>query len=313
MSDAAPTGPGRVHVRAPGKLNVFFSVGDVQEDGYHNVASVYQAVSLYEDVVATVADEISVTVTAASPEIDTSGVPWDRTNLAFCAAELLQKESGYRGGVRLEITKGVPVAGGMGGGSADAAAALLACNVLWGLGYSTAQLQEFGAELGADVPFSLLGGTAVGTGRGDRLAPALAHGSFDWVLVTDEEGISTPLAYRELDRSRSGLDITPVWDDPTVHPAVLHALRVGDAAALAAVLHNDLEPIAVSIMPSLRDTLSEGADAGAIAGLVSGSGPTVAFLAESADHAATLCDALVRRGYTALVVHGPVEGARVIS
>jgi 4-diphosphocytidyl-2-C-methyl-D-erythritol kinase len=299
----------RVHVRAPGKVNLFFEVGDVQLDGYHDVASVYQAVSLYEDVWATTDDDFTITVTG---DLDVSGVPLDDRNLAVRAARLVAREVGWQHGVRLQVHKGVPVAGGMGGGSADAAAALVAVNELLGGGLGSADLHELGAQLGADVPFALRGGTAVGTGRGDVLAPALVRGRFDWVLVTQTEGLSTPEAYADLDALRERADIAPHRADPIVDPAVLHALRAGDAHSLAGALRNDLQAVAVARRPELGALREEGLERGALAGLVSGSGPTVAFLAADPDAAAALSAELAGRGHAAVAVHGPVSGARIV-
>lgn len=299
----------RVHVRAPGKINVFFEVGEVQPDGYHPVASVYQAVSLFEDVIATPADDFSISVTGS---VDITGVPLDDSNLALRAARLIARAAEVETGVHLEVHKGVPVAGGMGGGSADAAAALLACNELWGAPLSTAELHELAARLGADVPFALLGGTAVGTGRGDELAPALARGRIDWVLVTSTEGLSTPAVYSHLDRLRGAVDIAPARRAPQVDATVLQALRAGDAAALAEVVHNDLEAAALALRPDLADVLAQGREAGARGGLVSGSGPTVAFVADDPDHALEIAAELSDVGRSAFAVHGPVPGARVV-
>ena len=301
----------RVHVRAPGKINVFFEVGDVQDDGYHDVASVYQAVSAYEDVYATHAEGFSISVEGV---VDVAGVPVDDRNLAVRAARLLAGEIGYDGGVHLEVRKAVPVAGGMGGGSADAAAALVACDALWDAGLSAARLQRLAARLGADVPFALMGGTAVGTGRGDQLSPALARGRLDWVIVTNPVGLSTPDVYRELDRlrERSAPDIAPPAGAPDVDPAVLQALRTGDAAAVAAAVHNDLQDAAFSLRPELADLRDLGCGLGALAAMVSGSGPTVAFLADDPASATQLRTALSATGYDALTVHGPVPGARVV-
>ena len=305
---SAPLGGARVHVRAPGKLNLFFEVGDVQDDGYHDVASAYQAVSLYEDVWASPSDEFTISI---SGSVDVSGVPADDRNLALRAARLVAKQAGYRGGVHLEIVKHVPVAGGMGGGSADAAAALVAVNEMVDGRLTSLELQQLGAELGADVPFAVLGGTAIGTGRGDELAPALVRGRFDWVLVTSAEGLSTPAVYGELDRLRALPDIAPAHGAPRVDPAVLQALRAGDPAALADALRNDLQAAALSLRPDLAGVLRTGEDAGALAGLVSGSGPTVAFLATDEDGARDLANDLSEYGMQAFPVHGPVPGARV--
>lgn len=312
MTIAGTTGR-RVHVRAPGKINIAFDVGDVQPDGYHDVASVYQAVSVYEDVWARTSDEFSIMVTG---DVDVSGVPLDESNLAIRAARRVAERLGWRGGIHLDIHKAVPVAGGMGGGSADAAAALVAVNEVLGGGLTTLELQELGAPLGADVPFAVLGGTAIGTGRGDELAPALARGRFDWVLVTSVDGLSTPAVYRELDRLRELPDIAPEHGVPSADPVVLHALRAGDPTALAGAVRNDLQDAAVSLRPRLADTLRAGRRAGALAGLVSGSGPTVAFLAADERAAGELATDLADRVGSRsgiLHVHGPVPGARVVS
>lgn len=301
----------RVRVRAPGKINVFFEVGDVDADGYHEVASAYQAVSAYEDVWATASDEFTISV---SGSVGLSDVPQDDRNLALRAARLLADEIGWRGGVHLDVRKGVPVAGGMGGGSADAAAALMACDALWGAGVPTAELHRLAAQLGADVPFALLGGTAVGTGRGDQLSPALARGRFDWVLVVSDEGMSTPVVYGELDRHRAEhvVDIGPAERRPAVDPGVLQALRAGDAGMLAAAVRNDLQVATLRLRPELGAVLELGEGSGALAGLVSGSGPTLAFLVDDEEAAIDLQVTLSAAGCAAMHVHGPVPGARVV-
>jgi 4-diphosphocytidyl-2-C-methyl-D-erythritol kinase len=312
MTDSTAMLPGdRVHVRAPGKLNLSFEVGDVQADGYHDVASAYQAVSLYEDLWAQSSDDFTI---AVSGTVDVSGVPQDDRNLALRAARLLAKEIGYRGGVHLDVVKHVPVAGGMGGGSADAAAALVACDALWGADLGTAALQRLAARLGADVPFALIGGTAVGTGRGDQLSPALAKGRFDWVIVPADGGLSTPEVYRRLDelRDRNGVDIAPPPRTPSVAAPILHALRSGDAGALAEHARNDLQVAALSLRPDLREVLELGERSGGLVGIVSGSGPTLAFLAAGPEAALELQVTLAASGRTALHVHGPVPGARVL-
>lgn len=300
---------GRVHVRAPGKLNLFFEVGDAQDDGYHEVASAYQAVSLYEDVWAEPSDEFTVSI---SGSVDISGVPADDRNLALRAARLVAQKIGHTGGVHLEIVKHVPVAGGMGGGSADAAAALVACDALWGADLGTAQLHQLAARLGADVPFSLMGGTAIGTGRGDQLSPALAKGRFDWVVVPSRAGLSTPEVYAHLDALRTRPDIVSAARTPAVDPGVLQALRAGDPVVLAAHVRNDLQAAALSLRPELREALELGDRAGALAGMVSGSGPTLAFLAGPPESALELQVVLSAAGYEALHVHGPVHGARIL-
>ena len=301
-----------VHARAPGKINVSLTVGALQEDGYHDVATAYQAVSLYEDVWATKADGFSVEFGGS---IDTSHLTTGADNLAVRAARLLARSTGYRGGVHLRIEKNVPIAGGMGGGSADAAATLLACDTLWGTERTRDQLLALGAELGADVPFALAGGTAIGTGRGDRLSPALAKGTFQWVLAIAEFGVSTPDVYGELDRHRErhAQDIFPAQQIPQVDSGVLQALRAGDPHMLAEVLHNDLQAPALHLAPGLGEVLQLGEENGALAGIVSGSGPTVAFLAADLDSALELQIALSAARLTVVRATGPVHGARIIT
>lgn len=300
-----------VTVRAPGKINVYFRVGALQPDGYHDVASLYQAVSLYEEVTATTAETFSVRF---SGPIDATHLPTDETNLAVRAAQLLAERSGTPHGVALSILKRVPVAGGMGGGSADAAATLLACDELWGTGLGRAGLLPIAAELGADVPFALEGGTAVGTGRGDELSPALAKGTFHWVLALSDGGLSTPVVYRALDQHRDdhAAALGPQPELVKVDTAVLQAVRIGDAESLAESMHNDLQAAALKLAPELTELLELGESRGALAGIVSGSGPTVAFLVDDAQHAAELRGVLGRAGVRALTVTGPVHGARII-
>lgn len=306
--------PDRVRVRAPGKINLFLDVGAVQDDGYHDVASVYQAVSLYEDLVATPADDFTVAVVDEAGE-PVPGVPLDDRNLALRAARMVAREVGYLGGVHLDICKAVPVAGGMGGGSADAAAALVACDALWGAGLTSPALQEMAARLGADVPFSLMGGSAVGTGRGDRLSPALGRARFEWVVVADGGGLSTPEVYAELDRLRAGRrpDIAPSPEPPEVDPVVLQALRSGSPELLASALRNDLQEAACALRPDLCGLLDAAAELGALAGIVSGSGPTLAFLAADATAARALEQNLSAMGHRARHVSGPVTGAKVVT
>lgn len=298
--------PHEVSVRAPGKINLALRVGPPGADGYHEVASVLHAVSLFEDVVASAADDITCTVTGD----EAAAVPTDSSNLAVRAALLLAERAGVDEGVHLTVRKQVPVAGGMGGGSADAAAALVACDALWRTGMSRDGLAELGSELGADVPFALLGGTALGTGRGDRLTPALARGEHHWVLALSHERLSTPGVYAECDRLRAGRPVP----DPRVPDAMMQALRSADDEALGRSLVNDLQPAACSLLPSIDRTLAVGADAGALGGLVSGSGPTVGFLVRDPEHALDVSVALTASGVVRGVrrVHGPVPGARLV-
>lgn len=299
-----------VRATAPGKINVSMRVGPLREDGYHDVATVYQAVSLVEDITATEADDISVSF---SGPIDTSGIALGESNLVIRAARAVARRAGTSAGARIEVVKNVPVAGGMGGGSADAAATLVAVDALWGTNLGAKVLHELAAELGADVPFALHGGTAIGLGRGDILSPVLATGHFEWVLVTCDKGLSTPEVFTQLDRHRAehSLDIETVPVEPTVEPELLHALRAGCAVALAEYVRNDLQAAALQLKPELGDVLEFGETHGALAGIVSGSGPTVAFLAEDDTAALALVDAFTAERRKAMRVMSPVHGARV--
>lgn len=299
------TSAASVHVRAPGKINLALRVGSAREDGYHPLATVFQAVSLYEDVIAEPADGISLSVTGRSAE----QVPIDSSNLAWRAAQLLSEATGTDAGVHLRVTKGVPTAGGMGGGSADAAAALLACDLLWDTGLAREELGELAAELGADVPFALTGQTAVGTGRGDALTPALARGRFTWVLALSETGLSTPRVFEAWDAQNPGTTPTPEVD-----PDLMHALVQGDPHALARHLDNDLQPAAIQLRPGLQDVIDAFDETPALAAIVSGSGPTVVALAAGQSDAAEIADSLTASGVAdeTLVVTGPALGARLV-
>jgi 4-diphosphocytidyl-2-C-methyl-D-erythritol kinase len=300
------TAPAEVCARAPAKINLELRVGGLRVDGHHELATVYQAVSLFDDVIATEADEVSITVEG----VHADGVPQDETNLAIRAARLLAGRTGIDAGVRLRVRKAIPVAAGMGGGSADAAAALLACDSLWRAGLSREALAELAAELGSDVPFALHGGTAVGTGRGERLTSALARGEYHWVVALSDHGLSTPAVYAELDRLRTGR----VLAEPRVSDRLMQALRSADPIALGATLHNDMQPAACSLAPDLERLLEVGRDYGAAGWLVSGSGPTVALLARDAEQALDLAVALTSSGLAGDVrrVLGPVSGARLV-
>jgi len=295
-----------VTVRVPAKVNVQLAVGAARPDGFHDLANVFLAVGLYDEVIVTPADELRVT--CAGP--DAAEVPLDRTNLAARAAIALAERRGLDPAVHLHIAKDIPVAGGMAGGSADGAGALLACDALWGTGASRAELLEICAELGSDVPFSLVGGAALGTGRGEKLRTLEVGGGFSWVFAMAERGLSTPAVFREFDRLTEGLDVP----EPVASEDLLDALAGGDPDALAAAVSNDLQPAALSLFPELADTLAAGSAAGALAGLVSGSGPTTAFLARDTGSAVKIADALRGSGTcrTVRVASGPAPGATVI-
>ncbi|UGY91870.1 4-(cytidine 5'-diphospho)-2-C-methyl-D-erythritol kinase [Streptomyces gobiensis] len=299
-----------VTARVPAKVNVQLSVGGPRPDGFHDLANVFLAVGLYDEITATPANAITdpPRLTCSGPDADQ--VPLDRTNLAVRAAELLAAHHGISPAVHLHIAKDIPVAGGMAGGSADAAGALLACDALWDTKTPRAELLSLCAQLGSDVPFSLVGGAALGRGRGELLTELPVGGDFHWVFAVADGGLSTPAVYREFDRLATG----PI-PEPAPSPALLAALRTGDPHALAASLANDLQPAALSLRPALADTLDTGRAAGALATLVSGSGPTCAFLTEDADSAASVARALRASGTcrTARTATGPAPGAALLN
>jgi 4-diphosphocytidyl-2-C-methyl-D-erythritol kinase len=295
-----------VTVRVPAKVNVQLAVGAARPDGFHDLANVFLAVGLYDEVTVTPADELRVTCEGP----DAAQVPLDRTNLAARAALALAARRGLEPAVHLHIAKDIPVAGGMAGGSADGAGALLACDALWGTGASRTELLDICAELGSDVPFSLVGGAALGVGRGERLTALEVGGTFHWVFAMAERGLSTPAVFREFDRLAEGRDIP----EPVASPALLEALAKGDPDALAAAVSNDLQPAALSLFPELAGTLDAGRAAGALTALVSGSGPTTAFLARDAGTAEKVAQALRTSGTcrTVRTAEGPVPGATVL-
>ncbi|MGW1144029.1 4-(cytidine 5'-diphospho)-2-C-methyl-D-erythritol kinase [Streptomyces sp. NPDC002454] len=295
-----------VTVRVPAKVNVQLAVGAARPDGFHDLANVFLAVGLYDEVTAAPAEELRITCTGP----DADQVPLDRSNLAARAALLLAERFGREPRVHLHIAKDIPVAGGMAGGSADAAGALVACDALWGTGASRAELLELCAELGSDVPFSLVGGAALGTGRGELLEPLEVGGDFWWVFAAAEGGLSTPAVYREFDRLTAATAVPA----PAAAPALLEALRSGDAVALAGALANDLQPAALSLFPSLAHTLAAGVEAGALAALVSGSGPTTAFLVKDEGAGRTVAEALRAGAHcrTARVTSSPAPGAALV-
>ncbi|WP_332667992.1 4-(cytidine 5'-diphospho)-2-C-methyl-D-erythritol kinase [Aeromicrobium sp.] len=300
--------------RVPAKINLCLGVGPVRDDGFHPLATVYQAVDLHDEVRATARDDEQITV-AVHSELDVRAesalVPEDDDNLAVRAARLLREVTGTTAGVDLAIRKVIPVAGGMAGGSADAAAALVACNDAWATGLSRAELEQIAAQLGSDVPFLLHGGNAIGGGRGETISPVLARGSYHWVFAMAYEGLSTKAVYAEFDRLNERSRV----QDPVVPDALLAALRAGDAEALGDALSNDLTEAALSLRPELQDTLEIGIEAGALGAILSGSGPTAMFLASDEQHSLDIAFALSSASGCADVVQsrGPVPGARIMS
>lgn len=300
------TGTDVVTVRVPAKVNVQLAVGAARPDGFHDLANVFLAVGLYDEVTVTphgrAADHLRGPGRLPGPprRHEPGGPRGPRT----------RPPVRRRTGVHLHIAKDIPVAGGMAGGSADGAYALLACDTLWGTNASREELLDICAELGSDVPFSLVGGAALGVGRGEQLRTLEVGGTFHWVFAIAERGLSTPAVFREFDRMNEGVRIP----EPVASQELLDALAKGDAGALARAVSNDLQPAALSLFPTLADTLAAGRNAGALAALVSGSGPTTAFLAADAESARAVADALRASGTcrTVRVTDGPAPGATVV-
>jgi len=298
-----------VTVRVPAKVNLQLSVGPREADGYHNLVSVFQAISIFDDVTVSrgvPGSGISISVSGEH----THGVPADASNLAVKAAQLMIDRFDIDADLQIDVKKSIPVAGGMAGGSADAAATLVALDALFQLELSREELHRLGSELGSDVPFMISGGTAVGQGRGDQLTAALSRGTYHWVLALSSVGLSTPAVYAECDRMRAELEIAP----PQVSDALMQSLLAADAQAVGRSLTNDLQSAACSLRPALSLVLEVGRDYGALGAIVSGSGPTVAFLVADEEAGLDLAVALTASGVVGSVARalGPVAGAKVI-
>lgn len=298
-----------VTVRVPAKVNLQLSVGPREANGYHNLVSVFQAVSIFDDVTLTKSHAGSgVTISITGEQ--THGVPEDGSNLAVKAAQLIAEKFDIDVDVHIEVKKSIPVAGGMAGGSADAAATLVAMDALYKLEATREELLELGSQLGSDVPFMIAGGTAVGTGRGDQLTAALSRGTYHWVFALSTVGLSTPAVYSECDRMRAELEVA----EPKVNDSLMQALLSGDPELVGRSLSNDLQNPACSLRPALSLVLEVGRDYGALGAIVSGSGPTVAFLVADEEAGLDLAVALTASGVVGSVARatGPVHGARVI-
>ena len=298
-----------VTVRVPAKVNLQLAVGPREADGFHNLVTVFQAISIYDDVTITKgAPGSGITISIVGDH--THGVPADATNLAVKAARLIADEYGFVIDAHIEVNKSIPVAGGMAGGSADAAAVIVGLNELYDLEMSREEMHEFGSQLGSDVPFMISGGTAIGQGRGDQLTAALSRGTYHWVLALSTVGLSTPAVYQECDRLRAGLDIAA----PQTSDALMQSLLAADPKAVGLALHNDLQSAACSLRPALTLVLDVGEEYGALGSIVSGSGPTVAFLVADEEQGLDLAVALTSSGVVGSVAraYGPVQGAKVI-
>ena len=292
-----------VTVRAPAKINLHLGVGAVREDGFHPLMTVFHAVDLYDEVTVEAADDWSVAVSSDGP-IEVAGVPADDSNLVIRAGRALAAHHGLDRAARIDVLKGIPVAGGMAGGSADAAATLVALDRLWELDSGDRVLFDLAGSLGSDVPFGLVGRNALGTGRGEQVEqlPGVEVARH-WVVVPGAGGLSTPAVYRRFD------ELTPDAPEQPRAPYRLVEFLGDPVADVAPLLHNDLQPAALDLRPELGDLLAAGEAAGALRGLVSGSGPTCVFLCESAPAAETVAEGLRATYDVVLTATGPVTGA----
>ena len=299
----------RVTARVPAKINLSLSVGPLRPDGFHELVTLYQAIALFDDVTVTLKPKDERSTVEVSGEYATS-VPLDESNLAYRAAmrvlEAYEDDSAFA----ISIRKSIPVAAGLAGGSADAAGALLAMDTLLGGQLGKSELHLLAAELGSDVPFALIGNTALGRGRGEEITPALSRGEFHWVLGISNQGLSTPAVYRESDRLREGMIVS----SPRISERLMHALLSGEPEELGKTLSNDLAPAALSLRPGLRLVLDIAVEYAALGAIVSGSGPTIAILARDEEHSLDIAVALTASGVVNNVARalGPVAGARII-
>lgn len=297
--------PHSLTVRSPAKVNLHLGVGAPREDGFHPLDTVYQAIGIYDDLTAAAAPEFRVIFETAD-YVDGQALPGRGENIVDRAAALIAGPD--HPGADVRIRKGIPVAGGMAGGSADGAAALVALDRLWGLQTPDSRMLVLAAELGSDVPFELIGGTAHGTGRGELVERVEDEGNWWWVVVTSSEGLSTPAVYRRWDELFPDASPTPLSG-----LGVLQAIASGNPLALARAMHNDLEAAAFDLRPDLERRVAAGQAEGALRGMVTGSGPTCVFLCGGAEEAREVAAALGSSVDGAvLVTSGPVAGAHLV-
>lgn len=322
--------PNRATVRAPAKLNIYLQIGDVREDGYHDITTVYQTIDLFEEVAVTDLSQEDgecdkaefVHISLSGPESNES-IPTDGHNLASKAAKLLAQRYGITPKLHLDISKRIPARGGLGGGSADAAATLIGCNIIWDLHLRKEELMALGALLGEDVPVHIQGGMAIGVGHKQPLIPIPAgpgdhyphhHPDWYWVLgVPYGDGLSTRDVFVQLDAMKGTRGAV---DFASAHNTCLAtSWGTENPETLAPRLSNDLERPAGVLLPALVKGLEEGRrDENALAGFMTGSGSTCVFLARSAEGAEALARNLKERELfrNIILAKGPAEGACMV-
>ncbi len=313
-------------VHVPAKVNLFLAVQGLRADGYHELVTILQTVWLRDRVRVAASPGLrnrhpslrEVVVVFDHDRVD--GVPHDGDNLCVRAAHRFLDHLGLDvvaadpfAPVRLgrpdtptlhvRLDKDIPVAAGMAGGSADAAATLLAINDVLEAGLDRSEVQELAADLGSDVPFCVSGGTALATGTGTATAQVLCRGEFHWVIGMSSEPLATPEVYAQWDRLPDGFEMHP--------DQVLQAVRTGDAELLGASLHNDLQAAAFRLRPDLADGVDQFLVDGALGSIVSGSGPTVVALAADAAHAHELAGLAADRFDRVEVAKSPAGGPSI--
>ena len=304
LQDLAPK---HVLVKVPAKINLSLKVAPLGEDGYHELATVFHAVSIYDEVTVSMVrpGQEGISVGGSNAE----KVPTNKENLVNKAVTEIAKHVNQPIHARIHIDKSIPIAGGMAGGSADAAATIIGINHLWDFHLTIDELNLIASKVGSDVPFLLHGNTALGYGRGEQLTPVLHRDSLHWVIATNNFGLSTPEVYAEFDHLTKDKEAT----DPEISLELLKALAHGNPNEVAKNLVNDLQAAALSLKPELRRLLRAGEEAGALAGIVSGSGPTCVFLCLDDTAASDIAIDLLSSGTctSAVTAFGPVPGARI--
>lgn len=285
-------------IKAFAKINLYLDVLSRHHDGYHQIESVMQSVSLFDLV--EVRNSSQIDIICSNKELES------KDNISYKAAKLLKAKAGVTNGAEITITKQIPVAAGLAGGSADAAATLLGLNELWGLGLSTFQLQEIGCELGADVPFCCEGGTMLACGKGEELSPLNPLPPAVIVIATPPVHVSTAEIYRELDNQK--------YVPFNRTNEIIKALSLGDNVLVAKSFANILETVALKRYPEIVQVKEKAIQSGCLGALMSGSGPSVFAFYENEEQAFVFMESLRSKNKNIFInITKPVEyGAKIL-
>jgi 4-diphosphocytidyl-2-C-methyl-D-erythritol kinase len=295
---------------ARAKINLFLSVGPLREDGYHEIRSVMQALELSDELYFRRTDGFRGKITLRCSD---GNLPEGEENLVWRAVETFACETGVmdEGGLEVFINKRIPIGSGLGGGSADAAAALLAMNHIWELEMPLAEIERIGALVGSDIPFCLHGGTAKVTGRGEKVEPLEPLASLQVVVAAPDEQASTAEVYRRFDSVVAGSGLPGEKELERAFTALLEGVKNGDFEAVRANLHNSLESatIAGDRLEIYKNTALE---AGAAAALMTGSGPAVFALAQTPEAAAEVAWELEKVAPVTIITGFADRGAQLV-